>query len=63
MKFNITNKTWLTIFFVISTLMAVYLSFTETTYSLRHAVLDIEAILFLIASFFYKEEPENDSSR
>ncbi len=57
---EITAKTWLTILFTIATLMAVYLSFTEPTYTLRHAVLDIETVLFLITLFLYKEEVSYD---
>ena len=50
------TKTLLTIAFIITVLIASYLQFTESTYSLKHLAADLQSTMILMGLLFYKEE-------
>lgn len=60
MTLRITNTTWLNLLFLVLASISIYWTIVEDLYSLRHAVIDIETTMVLLASIFYKEESEND---
>jgi hypothetical protein len=50
------TKSLLLMLFLIYSFSAIYLGFSESTYSLKKMALDIQSTMILIAIVFYKED-------